>query len=93
MFSVRFTEESVKRELAERFKAASLSLAKGKNFHMFESYTLWKIKQVSVRWLVASFGLEIFYVRIIITWDRNIIKKISYNIDDDMYYVHLEKSR
>ena len=41
MFSVRVTEESTKRELAEWFKAASLSLAKGKNFHMFESYTLW----------------------------------------------------
>lgn len=42
MFSVRVTEESKKkREFAEWFKAASLSLAKGINFHMFESYTLW----------------------------------------------------
>lgn len=43
MFSVRVTEESKKkkkREFAEWFKAASLSLAKGINFHMFESYTL-----------------------------------------------------
>jgi hypothetical protein len=44
MFSVRVTEESKKREFAEWFKAASLSLAKGINFHMFESYTLWKKK-------------------------------------------------
>lgn len=94
-----------KRELAEWFKAASLSLAKYLSLHMFESYTLcihnpqWgcglkKIryykKQVSVRWLVASFGLEIVYVRIIITWKIFKIFKISYNIGD-MYPIHLDK--